>query len=165
MNVWFAQKEAGVWKEAEVLGPPVSDLKPMFVTQAKDGTIYFTGNIVRGIYKAEYTAGKYARPERLPDEINVRNWAGHPYVDPDERFVLFDSNIDQNGTKNLFISFRNEQGGWDHSININDYMDFPKHAAIPHITFDGKYLFFSSEGAIYWVSAEIIDQLKAAEHD
>ncbi|MEE9443495.1 MAG: hypothetical protein V3V99_12590 [candidate division Zixibacteria bacterium] len=160
MNVWFVQKEDGVWKESKVLGPPVSDMKPMFVTQAKDGTIYFTGNIDRGIYKAEYRAGEYAQPERLPDEINGRNWAGHPFIDPDEKFILFDSNIDQEGTKNLYISFGNEQGSWSPSININKYIDFPKHAAIPHITFDGEYLFFSSEGDIYWICAKIIEDLK-----
>lgn len=159
MNVWLARKEHGTWKVCEALGSPVSELNPVFVTQARDSTIYFTGNVNRGVYKAEYESGKYRRPERLPDEINNRHWAGHPFIDPDERYILFDSNVDTLGTKNLFISFLTERGQWSASININEFLGFPHHAAMPHVTPDGQYLFFSSRGDIYWMSASFLEDL------
>jgi hypothetical protein len=31
---------------------------------------------------------------------------------------------------------------------------------MPHVTFDGRYLFFTSQGDIYWVSAEKIHALR-----
>jgi Tol biopolymer transport system component len=160
MNVWLVRKEYGTWKVSEALGPPVSDLNPVFVTQTWDSTIYFTGNVNRGIYRAECESGDYRKWERLPDEINNRYWAGHPFVDPDERYILFDSNVDTLGTKNLYISFLIERSKWSPSININESLGFPDHAAMPHVTLDGRFLFFSSRGDIYWVSASFSEDLK-----
>jgi len=71
--------------------------------------------------------------------------------------------VDEKGTKNLYISFKGDKGEWSESINMNDFFDFPDHAAIPHVSFDGRYLFFSSRGDIYWLDAEIIQRLKKEE--
>lgn len=160
MNVWLIRKQEGTWRISNVLGPPVSDLYPVYVTQTRDSTIYFTGNVNRGVYKAEYHSDKYSEPERLPDEINNRYWAGHPFIDPDERFIIFDSNVDTLGTKNLFISFKLGPSTWSPSVNVNEHLGFPDHAAMPHVTFDGRFLFFSSRGDIYWVSASFLENLR-----
>jgi hypothetical protein len=160
MNVWLVRKETGVWKVSGVLGPPVSDLNPVYVTQTRDSTIYFTGNVNRGIYRAECESGEYRKWERLPEEINNRYWAGHPFVDPDERYILFDSNVDSLGTKNLFISFRMEPGIWSPSVNVNEHLGFSNHAGQPHVTFDGQFLFFRSKGDVYWVNASFLKDLR-----
>jgi Tol biopolymer transport system component len=151
------------WEEPEIIGSPIMELFPMFMTQAKNGVVYFTGNVERGIYRAQQKNNKYDSIQRLPDAINSRNWAGHPFIDPEERYILFDSNVDEKGTKNLYISFKDRKGKWKESINMNRCFDFPEHTAIPHVSFDGKYLFFSSRGDIYWVDAKIIDKLKPKE--
>ena len=159
-NVWLIHRKGTEWGEPQMIGPPVMDFFPMFVTQTKNKTIYFTGNVERGIYKSKYTNGKYEIPERLVEVINSINWAGHPFIDPEERHLIFDSNVDKKGTKNLYISFKDSNGRWIKPININKKYDFPEHAAIPHVSFDSKYLFFSSRGDIYWVDAKIIEELK-----
>jgi len=161
MNVWFATRESGEWKISGVLGPPVSDLNPVYVTQTRDSTIYFTGNVERGVYLARCNSGRYSSWERLPDEINSQYWAGHPFIDPDEKHILFDSNVDSLGTKNLFISFRHGSGEWSPAVNVNEHLDFPYHAAMPHVTHDGRFLFFSSRGDIYWVSASFLTDIKS----
>jgi hypothetical protein len=163
MNVWQVRRVNGSWTESEVLGPPVSNYRPMFVTETKDGTIYFTGNIDRGIYRAKSVSGTFLEPERLPDCINGLNWAGHPYIDPEGRYLIFDSNVDQKGTKSLFISFRSAQDEWSPAFNVNEYLRVPNHAAIPHVSPDGKYLFFSSRGDIYWVIASFLEDLEPKE--
>ena len=71
--------------------------------------------------------------------------------------------MDEKGKKNLYISFKDSNGEWTKSINMNQSIDFSEHAAIPHVSFDGKYLFFSSRGDIYWVDARIIEELKPKE--
>jgi hypothetical protein len=43
---------------------------------------------------------------------------------------------------------------------MNQLDSFPQHAAIPSVSTDGLYLFFTSRGDIYWVSTKIIDDLK-----
>ena len=52
LNVWMVHRRGDAWEEPEMMGSPIMDLFPMFVTQAKNGTIYFTGNVERGIYSA-----------------------------------------------------------------------------------------------------------------
>jgi len=135
----------------------------MFMTQANNGTIYFTGNVERGIYKAQSKNGSYDLVQKLPDVINSHNWTGHPFIDPEERYIIFDSNVDEKGTKTLYISFKDNKGEWTESINMNQCAGFPDHAAISHVSFDGKYLFFCSRGDIYWVDAKIIEELKTKE--
>jgi hypothetical protein len=160
MNVWLVRQENGMWGIRGVLGPPVSDLNPVYVTQTWDSTIYFTGNVNRGIYRTECESGEYRKWERLPDEINNRYWSGHPFADPDEKYILFDSNVDSLGTKNLFISFRIEPGKWSPSVNVNEHLGFRSHAAMPHVTRDRRFLFFSSNGDIYWISVSFLEDLK-----
>lgn len=162
-NVWRVQKKGNDWAEPEMIGSPVIEYFPMYVTQTNNGIIYFTGNVDRGIYRARFKNGTYDQIQRLPDAINSLNWAGHPFIDPEERYVIFDSNIDEKGTKNLYISFKNNKGKWRDAINMNQCPGFPEHAAISHVSFDGKYLFFSSRGDIYWVDARLIERIRQLE--
>jgi len=164
MNVWMVQKNNGKWGEPELLGSPVSDIIPMFVTQTNSGTLYTTGNVVRGIYRIERKNGEYQVPERLPDEINSQNWAGHPYIAPDESYIIYDANMDNEGNKNLFINFRQSDGSWGKAINVSKHYNLPEHSWCPFVSFDGKYFFFSARKNehkdIYWVEANILYDLK-----
>jgi hypothetical protein len=134
---------------------PVSDIRPMYVTATESGTIYATGNLQRGIYRARMMDGRYQLPERLPDEINGKNWAGHPYIAPDESYLVFDSNVDEEGTKHLFVSTRRPDGSWSPAEDLTDRLGFPS-GSCPHVTFGGGYLFFSSHGDIYWVDGSVL---------
>lgn len=158
-NVWVVELPDDHWGEPRLLGDPISTIFPMFVTETRSGTIYTTGCLERGIYKSSLRDGQYDEPIRLPDTINALNWAGHPYISPDESFLLFDVNVDDQGRKNLFISFRGYDGSWSIPINLSKHLGFSA-GAIPHVTFDGKFLFFSCQGDIYWVDAGIINDLK-----
>lgn len=51
-NVWVATRSDGGWADPKVIGAPVSAIRPMFVTESNNGTIYMTGTRQRGIYKA-----------------------------------------------------------------------------------------------------------------
>jgi hypothetical protein len=160
MNVWLVKRKGAGWGESRMVGSPIMEFFPMFVTQANSGWIYFTGNVDRGIYRALSKRDTFEGVQRLPDVINSRHWAGHPFIDPQERFLIFDSNVDKKGTKNLYISFRDRKGQWIESINMNQKLQLPEHAAIAHVSFDGRFLFFSSNGDIYWMDARVIDDLK-----
>jgi hypothetical protein len=164
-NLWMVRKQGSEWTESEMIGSPIMEQFPMFATQTRDGTLYFTGNIKRGIYNAIYKKGHFQKPERLPEEINGRTWAGHPFIDPDERYIIFDSNIDKKGTKNIFISFKDSNGNWTQSININPWSPIKEHAAMAHVSFDGRYLFFTSRGDIYWVDAKNIERIRPKSGD
>jgi hypothetical protein len=71
--------------------------------------------------------------------------------------------VDEEGSKNLYISFRDNNGEWTEPRNMYQCVGFPEHAAMPHVSFDGEYLFFCSGGDIYWVDAKIIEELRPKE--
>jgi Tol biopolymer transport system component len=162
MNVWIATRSDGGWTDPQYLGPPVSGVEPMFVTESNTGTIYMTGRRERGIYKASRSNGGFDSPIQLPDAINGEDWPGHPYIAPDEQYLIFDSNVDDQGTKHLFMSFQEADGQWSESEDLTEHLGFPS-GGMPHVTFDGRFLFFSSNGDIYWVDARVIEELKEAQ--
>jgi len=87
----------------------------------------------------------------------------HPCIGPDEEYIIFDTDHDLGGKgKSLLISFKNSDGYWGEIISFRDIYDFEKFG-IPMLTPDYKYLFFSSQGNIYWVDAKIIEELKPDE--
>jgi hypothetical protein len=69
----------------------------------------FTGD--DGLYVSKFSNGNYLSPEKLSDIINSLRYATHPFIAPDESFLIFDAQP-QEGNSELFISFRNDDGTW-----------------------------------------------------
>lgn len=138
------------------------------------GTLYFLGHAEGywnnfGIYRSELIDGEYTQPELLPASINIpgeiRNWT--PFIAPDETYLLFSSSRakDKTDTGDIYISFRNADGGWTIPIYLDDEVNSDRPERFPSVTPDGKYLFFTrfvSRGNedVMWVSANVIDELR-----
>jgi len=85
----------------------------------------------------------------------------HPYISSDESYIIFGVSRPSEIIDNvLFFSYKEENGNWSDPKEINLGMK----AGQPHVTPDGKYLFFTSgeqgAGEIYWVSTKIIEEFK-----
>lgn len=72
-NIWVVEKADGTWGTPYHIGPPASDVRPMYVSSTNDGTLYLTGNKQRGIYRSVFKNGKYSIPERLPEKNKCKN--------------------------------------------------------------------------------------------
>ncbi len=146
---------------------------------ASNGTLYFLGYAAGlwnnlGLYHAELVNGEYAKPELLPSGINApgntRNWT--PYIAPDESYLIFSSS---RGTSiydqgDLYVSFRQPDGTWKNPVSLGTKINSNKNERFPAVSPDGKYLFFTRsdddyDEGILWVSAAIIDSLKAVVTD
>ena len=91
---------------------------------------------------------------------------GHAVTAPDGSYFIFDNQeLPRKGNCKLFVSFITSAGTWSNPISLGKYIK--QHAFCAWITYDGKYLFFhsldDSKGNIYWVSAEIIEDLRPKE--
>lgn len=78
---------------------------------------------------------------------------------PKEKYVIFQSNRpDGYGEIDLYISMALPDGKWSKPRNLGPQINSPKNDAGPWITFDGKFLFFTSSRSgspdIYWVRTE-----------
>jgi len=165
-DIWIVEKADGTWGTPYHIGLPVIDIRPMYVSSTNDGTLYLTGNKHRGIYRSSFKNGKYSIPERLPEKINKFPNAGHPFIAPDESYMIYDAASDKSST-GLFICFRNKDGSWTKPINMGEEINSTGDEICAYIPPDGKYLFFgraiNNMVDIYWVSAKIIEELKTDE--
>ena len=84
-------------------------------------------------------------------------------ISPDGSYLVFDNRklAGQSDCK-LFVSFKQKSGSWSDPISLDKYIK--QHAFCAWISYDGKYIFFhsldSAKGNIYWISTEIIEEIK-----
>jgi hypothetical protein len=148
-----------------------SDLKPlgletefcMFVSVANNGNLYFGGP--GALFVSKFIDGQYQKPEVLSGPINEMGESSHPFIAPDESYIIFDSYTDEKNS-NLFISFNDSIGNWAEPVRFGTNVNTSAHEMAAFVSRDNKYLFFSrfSEDInIYWVDAKFIEDLKPKE--
>jgi hypothetical protein len=171
MNVLYVDREKDGWGKAKNPGFPFNPAKAMHISSTSDGTIYTT-DISQGpgserIAVSRIVNGEYQELERLGPPINGETQTMHPYVAPDERYMIYSSRKpSERASFELLISFRKPDGGWSQPKAI----DLGMSAGLPFVSPDGNFLFFTgaeraqSAGAgpgksdIYWVSTQAIVQ-------
>ena len=119
--------------------------------------------------------GVREEPKPFGKEINTGTWNAHPFIAPDESYIIWDGERDSGfGDNDLYISFRQQNGAWGEAINMGDKIntEAPENGA--SVTPDGKYLFFNrntgvgddnrnlgvGDGNLYWVDAKVIENLR-----
>jgi len=130
----------------------------MHVSATEDLTIYTTYLPTHKTARFILSGGRYKKKESPEGGLHP---GGHPSIAPDESYIIFDSERDGGfGKGDLWVSFRQPDGTWGDAINLGNKVNRPGNESIPHLTPDGKYLFYTSNRDIYWVSTECIDRLK-----
>ena len=113
------------------------------------------------IYKAVLEDNKYARPEKLKISNNVHEIQLGPYVNPDEKYLIFSSMHEGGyGSFDLYITFQNSDDTWSNPKNLGDKINDSGGEVSAFVTFDEKFLFFLRNSNVYWVNAEFIEKLK-----
>lgn len=169
-DLWVTQKTNVGWSEPIHFQSPVNKQWCMSVSASMDGTLYFSSNYEgkRGIFKAEIKDGLYPDVEYLQGSINS-DFYSHPYIAPDESYIIMDGQPSGRGKPELFISFKREDDSWSNPINMGAVINATKTEFGASISPDGKYLFFhrrvNEQGDIYWVDARIIKDLKPIDLD
>jgi hypothetical protein len=116
----------------------------------------------RDIYKSVFKNGEFTEPVNVGAPVSSEYNEGDVLIAPDESFLIFVS-VDRPGSYgsgDLYITFRKDDGSWSDPINLGEKINTEHYDFCPVITPDGKYFFYSSNGDIYWVDAEILWQLK-----
>jgi thioredoxin-like negative regulator of GroEL len=136
----------------------------------KKGTLYFSGSpngrTSMNISQATKANGGYSESIRLPYPVNSTGYEDGPFIAPDETFLIFESDRPEgiNGSLDLYITFKSEDGGWSIPINMGLKINSAFGERFARLSPDGHYLFFGSTRAgnfdIYWIDARIIEELK-----
>jgi len=174
-------------KYAEKFNPNVSQMRkherfkdaPITgFTESANGTYYFyfidfERDGIGHMSYSRLTNGKYEKPKKMSKAINTGYYIAHPYIAPDESYLMWDAEQEGESTPDIYISFRQKDGSWGTAINMGDKINTAAYEQRPRVTPDGKYLFFyrgekkvREDGSIYfvgnpyWVDAQIIENLR-----
>jgi len=170
LHTWFADRTGTGWSEAQPINPPLRELSMMYPSVASNGNLYYT-SVQSGdqyISVSRYVNGNYQEPERLGNSINSRQSSGHPFIAPDESYLIYDAvtKVENNiYYRDLFISFNNN-GTWSESISLGNAINTDGVEMCAFVSRDDKYLFFSrwveatGISNIYWVDAGIIENYR-----
>lgn len=168
------------WSERKSLGPMFDrkDWGIMRMTSSAQGTYVFddykSGDVIR---ISRLKDGKRQAPEEMAPVVNTGEWTAHPFIAPDESYLIWDSEREGGfGDSDLYISFKQKDGSWGPAINMGETVNSDKWDAYASVTSDGKYMLFNrriDDGSdddnmdvdIYWVNADIIETLRPKNQD
>lgn len=171
---YMERTDAG-WSEVKSLGAPFKEIRIMRLTASSKGTYVFDEATRDGNGVLRYSRlvdGKREEPKLLSKEINTGKWIAHPFIAPDESYIIFDGERDGGfGGSDLYISFRQQGGSWGEAVNLGNKINSEREDAYGSVTPDGKYLFFYRSISprtedtlanvdIYWVDAQFIETLR-----
>jgi hypothetical protein len=172
----YLQRTESEWSELQKLEPPTVSNDSMYImrlSSSANGTYYFDtykeNDASFPIRYSRFIDGKHEEPRALPKAINTGTFLSHPFIAPDESYLLFDAvREDGFGDSDIYISFKQKDGTWGNAVNLGDKVNTNAWEASASITPDGKYLFFSRNVGsddfenvdIFWVSAQALENLR-----
>ena len=164
-DLWVSKATAAGWSKPHHFASPINKKYCMSISSTSDGVLYFSSAYEgqRGIFRSKDNISI----EYLPREIN-KIYGSHPFIAPDESFLIMDCQVAGRGQPELFISFRNANDTWTPAMNMGPEINATKTEFGASLSPDGRYLFFhrrvSGNGDIYWVDAEVINDLRKMHH-
>lgn len=169
LDIWWRDLGEGGWGPPFNPGPPLNsqglESQPSVTS---DGTLYFTGTLEgsgldRGIYRSLFRSGAYQAPELLAGGINSPYIDYCPWIAGDESYLLFaSSRPGYEEVLHLHVSFKRANGSWSEPVSIHPALGFDAPARFPTVSPDGRFLFFLSQGRVYWVEMAPVLALREA---
>ena len=157
------------WTERKSLGPLFDrkDFGIMRMSASAQGSYVFDDYISSKMRISMLKNGKRQAPEFLNKDINSGEWTAHPFIAPDESYLIWDSEREGGyGGTDFYISFKQKDGAWGSAINMGDKINSDKEDSYATVTSDGKYILFNRKMDdkdnmdLYWVDAKIIEMLR-----
>ncbi|MFO7575677.1 MAG: OmpA family protein [Bacteroidales bacterium] len=149
------RKSDGTWTRAASVGAPLN-------TRGNEGAqtigpggqyMFFTAcdrpdGLGRcDIYYSAFNGRSWSAPVNIGGPVNTHYWESQPSVSADGKTLFFVSNRPGGfGGLDIWISKMGSDGNWQEPVNAGDVINTPGDEVTPFIHFDGKTLYFSSNG-------------------
>ncbi|WP_394974914.1 ankyrin repeat domain-containing protein [uncultured Croceitalea sp.] len=170
IDIWYVNRTENGWSKPINAGPNINtSSEEYYISFTNKGTMYFAtdaysdeSNKNHDIYYSKFVNGEFQKAMRLGDAINTDAYEADVFVAPDETYLIFCAQRREGlGRGDLYISFKKADGSWSTAANMGNKINTEGHELCPFVTQDGKYFFYTSKQDIYWISTEIIAELKA----
>ena len=159
----YIERTDSGWSEVKSLGPMFdrADWGIMRLSVSDQGTYVFDDYKNNDVIRlSRIKNGKREAPKLLGKEVNTGKWTAHPFIAPDESYLIWDSEREEGyGDSDLYISFRQQDDSWGAAINLGSKINTIRSENGAWVTLDGKYLFFDrseekirEDGSKYWVT-------------
>jgi len=129
--------------------------------------LYFkrSGGGMSNIFRSRFINGNYEEPEKLGDAINSDTIEDHPFIAPDERYLLFSSwrRPDGYGEADLYISSPDGKYFFFNSYKKSEYNPFWEKPLSYDEALEKLDDIYNGFPNIYWVDAKIIETLRPKE--
>ena len=171
VDIWYVERNEGGWSEPINAGVNINTSRDeYYISFTNEGTMYFSSNghprqdtsrTDHDIYYSKMINNVFQKAVPLDSSINTTSYEADVFVSPDESYIIFCSTRDGGlGRGDLYISFKNSNDTWSKAINMGQEINTSHYEYCPFVTKDGKYLFYTSNQDIYWVSTEVINKLR-----
>jgi flagellar motor protein MotB len=99
------------------------------------------------IYFSAWTEGLWTHPYNLGPPVNTPSWESTPSISADGNMLFFSSSRSGgSGGKDLWYSIISDKGVWSLPVNLGKTINTGGDEMSPFIHFDGKSLYFASDG-------------------
>lgn len=170
-DIWYIERTKSGWNtNPKNAGNMINSLEnEYYMSFSNNGSMYFSSNAnaKKGkardfdIYSSSFEKGTFQKPLSLGPAINSNAYEADVFVSPDESYLIFCSARPEGfGQGDLYISFKLENGEWSEAKNMGNIINSSAHELCPFVTHDGQYLFYTSNQDIYWISTNVIHQLR-----
>ncbi|WP_299185324.1 sialidase family protein [uncultured Aquimarina sp.] len=161
-NIWYANNENGMWGKPKPLPEPINskEFDEYFFSISDKGNAFFSSNRADGqgsfdIYTVKVLDNNtFSEPKNVGRPLSTEKYEFDPYISNDESFIIF--SINENGNSSLYYSYRNKKNNWTEPQNLGDQINITNQDFAPSLSKDGKFIFYSNNGKLKWVSSEII---------
>lgn len=150
-DIYQSSRGTQGWSPAVNLGPPANteghDATVALSPSGNKMLIYRTNATLDGgdIYLTELKEHGWSKPELYSDRINSRYFEPSAAISEDERTIYFASNRPGGyGGKDLYRVVKQPDDSWSYPINLGPKINSAGHEDGPHLSADGRVLYFSS---------------------
>jgi hypothetical protein len=99
------------------------------------------------IYFSAFNSGSWTVPYNLGAPVNTSAWESTPSISANGNLLIFSSNRQGgSGGKDLWYSVLKDNGTWSVPVNLGNKINTFGDEMSPFIHFDGKSLYFASDG-------------------
>ena len=154
-DFFVSTKSSGIWQKAINAGEPLN-------TKSNEGAqtlssngkyMYFTSCDRAGglgscdLYFSAFNNGNWSIPYNLKWPVNSTSWESTPSISADGNILYFSSNRPGGfGGKDIWYTKMKTDGTWANPVNMGKTINTEGNEMSPFIHFDGKTLYFASDG-------------------
>ena len=150
-NLWYVDRDGTGWSEARPL-PALNTAasREGYAMPTAVGTVYFYSDRPGGageedFYRSRLVNGALSAPE-LVTELNSEHGENDLFVDPEERFAIFNRYVSATRDSDLYIAFR-DGDRWGAPRPLSE-LNGPTWELTPMVSPNGQYLFYTLGGTI-----------------